>query len=202
MRMTPKAALTAILFSLAALPGAALAAGDAAAGKVKAYTCTGCHGIPGYKNTYPTYNVPKLAGQNAAYIVSALKAYQDGARDHGTMNLHAESLSTQDMEDIGAWFEASAPELVEAKEVKGAGEEKSAPCQACHGKDGKAVDANLYPNLGGQYASYLEHALRGYRDGDRNNALMMPFASNLTDEDIKDLAAWYEAQGGLDTIKP
>ena len=64
------------------------------------------------------------------------------------------------------------------------------------------MDANLYPNLGGQYASYIEHALRGYRDGDRNNALMMPFASGLTDEDIEDLAAWYAAQGGLGTIEP
>jgi cytochrome c553 len=42
----------------------AYAAGDVAAGKIKAYTCTGCHGIPGYNNAYPTYKVPKIGGQN------------------------------------------------------------------------------------------------------------------------------------------
>ncbi len=37
-------------------------AGDPEAGKIGAYTCTGCHGIPGYKNDYPTSHVPKLGG--------------------------------------------------------------------------------------------------------------------------------------------
>ena len=48
------------------------AAGDVAAGKVKAYTCTGCHGIPGYNNVYPTYKVPKIGGQNYEYLTVAL----------------------------------------------------------------------------------------------------------------------------------
>lgn len=99
-----KTLLTALLAGTALISTAAMADGDAVAGKVKAYTCTGCHGIAGYKNTYPTYNVPKLAGQNAAYVEAALKAYQSGARDHSTMNLHAESLSEQDMQDIAAYF--------------------------------------------------------------------------------------------------
>jgi cytochrome c553 len=46
-----------------------LAKGDAQKGKALAYTCTGCHGIPEYKNAYPSYHVPKIAGQNEAYIV-------------------------------------------------------------------------------------------------------------------------------------
>ena len=86
------------------LAGHVMAEGDTAAGKVKAYTCTGCHGIEGYKNTYPTYNVPRLGGQTAAYVESALKAYRAGDREHATMNLHAESLSDQDIADIAAWF--------------------------------------------------------------------------------------------------
>jgi len=40
----------------------AFADGDYQAGKIKAYTCTGCHGIADYKNTYPTYNVPRIGG--------------------------------------------------------------------------------------------------------------------------------------------
>jgi cytochrome c553 len=80
------------------------AAGDTEAGKIKSYTCTGCHGIPGYKNVYPTFHVPKLGGQNEAYIVAALKAYRDGERDHKTMVLQSEALSDEDIADIAAYF--------------------------------------------------------------------------------------------------
>jgi cytochrome c553 len=83
--------------------GPAIAA-DIEAGEVKAYTCTGCHGIPGYNNVYPTYRVPKIGGQNFAYLVSALKAYRDGQRDHSTMQSQASSLSEKDIEDISAYF--------------------------------------------------------------------------------------------------
>jgi cytochrome c553 len=92
-----------VLFqALTPLPG--LAAGDAAAGKTKAYTCTGCHGIPGYNNVYPTYKVPRVGGQNYEYLVSALNAYKSGARVHATMNSQALGLSQTDIEDISAWL--------------------------------------------------------------------------------------------------
>ena len=86
------------------LSAPAFAAGDVEQGKVKAYTCTGCHGIPGYKNVYPTYKVPKIGGQNYEYLVIALKAYRDGLRDHKTMDLQSEALSDEDIEDIAAYF--------------------------------------------------------------------------------------------------
>ena len=82
----------------------AAAAGDAELGREKSYTCTGCHGIPAYNNTYPTYHVPKLGGQNFDYIVSALKAYRAGERPHATMRAQAASLSDQDIEDIASYF--------------------------------------------------------------------------------------------------
>ena len=99
--------------ALLAWPPALFAEGDPEAGRVKAYTCTGCHGIPGYKNTYPTYNVPKLGGQSETYLVAALEAYKSGARQHATMNLHAESLSGQDIRDIAAWLAGQGPGGVE-----------------------------------------------------------------------------------------
>ncbi len=80
------------------------AAGDPEAGRYKAQTCLGCHGVPGYTNVYPTYHVPKLGGQHAEYMVSALKAYRDGQRDHPTMTSQASALSEQDMQDIAAYF--------------------------------------------------------------------------------------------------
>jgi len=78
--------------------------GDSAAGKVKGYTCKGCHGIAGYKNAYPMHKVPKIGGQNSAYLVAALLAYQTGERPHPTMMLQAESLSQADINDIAAWL--------------------------------------------------------------------------------------------------
>ena len=54
--------------------GATFAEGDAAAGRLKAEACLGCHAVTGYYNVYPTYHVPKLGGQSHGYIESALKA--------------------------------------------------------------------------------------------------------------------------------
>ena len=80
------------------------AAGDYQAGKIKAYTCTGCHGIVDYNNIYPTYHVPRIGGQNTEYLVIALHAFKSGERDHKTMNLQAEALSDQDIEDIAVYL--------------------------------------------------------------------------------------------------
>ena len=80
------------------------AAGNIEAGKKRAYTCTGCHGIPGYKNTYPMYSVPRIAGQSETYLVNALNAYKNGERKHPTMAAQAQSYSDQDIADIAAYL--------------------------------------------------------------------------------------------------
>ena len=80
------------------------------------------------------------------------------------------------------------------------GKAKSAACVACHGADGLGTAPN-FPVLAGQHADYLEHALRQYRSGERNNALMAPMAAGLSDDDIADLAAYYAAMRGLTTPK-
>ncbi|MDD3761806.1 MAG: c-type cytochrome [Nevskiales bacterium] len=87
---------------------AAFAQGDAAAGRVKANTCMGCHGIPKYNNAYPTYRVPMLGGQSAGYIEAALKGYRSGERSHPTMAAQASTLSDADIADIAA-FLSTAP---------------------------------------------------------------------------------------------
>lgn len=78
--------------------------GDPEAGRIKSETCIGCHGIENYKNVYPTYRVPKLANQNADYIVIALKAYKSGERSHPTMISQASTMTDQDMADIAAYL--------------------------------------------------------------------------------------------------
>jgi cytochrome c553 len=95
--------LGALLLS-ASLMGASHAAGDPAKGREKSLPCMGCHGIPTYTFVYPSYRVPKLAGQHADYLVAALKAYKSAERQQPTMQAQASSLSEQDMADLAAFF--------------------------------------------------------------------------------------------------
>jgi cytochrome c553 len=74
-----------------------------------------------------------------------------------------------------------------------AGRRKSAPCAACHGPDGNASIPGT-PSLAGQPTFFTHWQLIKYRDGRRKDAQMSPFAQNLTDEDMADLAAYYAAQ--------
>jgi cytochrome c553 len=74
--------------------------------------------------------------------------------------------------------------------------EKVTVCAACHGANGKAT-APIYPNLAGQYANYIEHALKEYRAGKRKYPIMGAQAAGLTDADIEALASYYSAQPSL-----
>ena len=87
-------------------PSAAVpAAGNAEAGKSKLAMCIGCHGIPGYKTAYPVvYHVPKIYGQQQAYIVKALQAYKTGERSHPSMRGIARGLTDADMADLAAYY--------------------------------------------------------------------------------------------------
>jgi len=92
-----------------AIAGSAWAA-DAPVGDIKAAVdkvsmCIGCHGIKGYKASFPqVYHVPMIAGQNAEYIVSALQKYATGDRTFPTMEAIAHTLSPQDMADLAAYY--------------------------------------------------------------------------------------------------
>ena len=96
-----------LALALAAFPAAA--SGNPENGKALFYTCTGCHGIADYKNAYPTYRVPKVGGQNEAYLVAALVAYKKGERKHPTMQAQAESFSDQEIADIAAYLSSIKP---------------------------------------------------------------------------------------------
>lgn len=84
-----------------ALAQAAIAAGDAAAGREKAAVCQQCHGIDG---NGPTPQFPRIGGQHAGYIVQALEDYKTGARREPVMAAFATGLSKQDQEDLAAWY--------------------------------------------------------------------------------------------------
>lgn len=80
------------------------------------------------------------------------------------------------------------------------GRVKSAPCAACHGEDGLGTAPN-FPVIAGQYADYLVHSLKQYRSGERENALMAPWVTELSDQDIADLAAYFSSLPGLQVPK-
>jgi len=74
-----------------------------------------------------------------------------------------------------------------------AGKAKSAACAACHGADGNSTNP-VWPTLAGQHASYLVKQLMDFKQGRRENAVMMGMVAALTDEDMKNLAAYYASQ--------
>lgn len=104
--MTRRACRAACALLVAATCGTSHAAGDPEQGRVQAQACLGCHGVTGYQNAYPRYNVPKLGGQHGDYIVQALQGYRDGTREHPGMAGNAMSLTDEQMANIGAYFES------------------------------------------------------------------------------------------------
>ena len=190
--------LSAVILSAAfLLPAVTQASGDAERGRKLAYTCMGCHGIENHKNAYPNYSVPKLGGQHAAYMIAALAEYESKARWHPTMRGLAATLSDQDKADIAAYFEGPEPVASGATPV-GTMPAAGQACMACHGAEGVGILPE-YPTLAGQHEDYLRQALRDYRSGKRQNAIMNGFAATLTDADIKALAAHFARQPGLYT---
>ncbi len=108
MKSTPQAILLA--FALAA-SGAlaqdkkAAPAPSGAAQPANVAMCIGCHGIPGYKTAFPeVYHVPKIAGQQPAYIEAALKAYRAGQRPHPSMRGIAGNLTDEQITGYAQYY--------------------------------------------------------------------------------------------------
>ena len=97
-----------VLIALASLAQVSVAAdvkGDVNAAKNKVAMCIGCHGISGYKASFPeVYRVPMLGGQSEKYIAAALNAYKKGERKHPSMVGIAAGLSDQDIADVAAYY--------------------------------------------------------------------------------------------------
>jgi cytochrome c553 len=74
-----------------------------------------------------------------------------------------------------------------------AGKAKSAVCASCHGADGNSTNP-IWPSLAGQHASYLYKQLMDFKQGRRANATMAGMVAALSEDDMKDLAAYYESQ--------
>lgn len=191
-------AIFLIAMTLFAQPAAA--AGDVEQGKQIGFTCMGCHGIAGYRNAYPSFRVPRLGGQQGAYIEAALRAYREGTRKHPTMRAHAASLTDQDIENLIAWITASGDARDTVSTQTAAHVAPAATCVACHGADGEGVTPQP-PTLAGQEVDYLEYALNQYKDGSRSGTVMTAFTASLSEADIVLLAKFYGSQDGLKTLQ-
>src|SRR3954470_11722266 len=94
-----------VLAGFAQIAVAADVVGNVQNAKAKVAMCIGCHGIPGYKATFPeVFQVPMIGGQSAKYIESALKAYAKGERKNPSMRGIAGSLSEQNIADLAAYY--------------------------------------------------------------------------------------------------
>ena len=213
MKKISFAMLAAALVAGSMAVGTAAVAQDAKAGEKKVTMCIGCHNIPGYQSSFPEiYKVPKIAGQGAKYIVSALMAYKKGDRKHPTMRAIATSLSDQDMADVAAYYERlekgpAVPAEVAEAPAQVAKLLAQANCASCHGKNFSMPIDPTYPKLAGQYADYLYVALKAYQTEHnpqigRNNAIMMGMARPFTHPEIKALAKYLSTlPGELKTVQ-
>jgi cytochrome c553 len=92
--------------------------------------------------------------------------------------------------DVSAMTELAKAKGGDAK----VGAIKAAACAACHGLDGNATDPTLYPRIAGQSERYISHQLALFKSGERANAIMYPFASTLSAQDMRDIGAYFATQ--------
>jgi cytochrome c553 len=93
-------------FAILAIPLMSIRAADVAGGQAKAKICATCHGKNGI-STAPLF--PNLAGQKSAYLAAQLRMFRSGERKSEQMNVIAQPLSDQDIENLAAYFESLHP---------------------------------------------------------------------------------------------
>lgn len=181
------------------------APGNSEAGKGKTETCVACHGELG-NSVVP--NWPKLAGQHESYLVTQLKAFQqgeNGPRHDASMYAMVAGLSEQDIADISVYYSKQEQSEGHAKEAyvalgerlyRGGNIETGVPsCMACHGPRGMGNAPAKYPRVSGQHAEYTEIQLKAFKAGTRKNdpsGMMQKIASRMSDEEMKAVSSYLE----------
>lgn len=166
---------------------AAPAFGDAAAGEPLTAVCGGCHGSHGVSTDAAT---PNLAGQDARYLVNAIKAYRK-TRRHAGMEAYVGDLSQQDIENIAAFYSIQKSRPAEKGETLV--QDLIEKCDRCHGP-GIENAAVATPRISGQDRDYLIMALRAYRDNRRESSTMHNMSLPYSDSVIESVAAFYASQ--------
>ncbi len=166
--------------------------------------CAVCHGSDGNASVNKTY--PKLAGQNAVYLLKALKDFRPGIK-HGRYNAVMKAmlvpLSEKEMEEIVNYYailpgsiDAAQPDLIPLGQrlYRGGDVTKGIPaCLACHGPAGLGNPFAGFPRLSGQHAAYLVKELKAFRAGKRiddKRQMMSVIAKKMSNADIAAVASY------------
>ncbi|MDI1243836.1 MAG: c-type cytochrome [Rhodoferax sp.] len=174
--------------------------GNVTNGRQKVAQCIGCHGLEGYHASFPeVYRVPKIAGQGAKYIVSALTAYQKGERRHPTMRGVTSNLNAQDIADVAAYYATlgAASAQVDSGAVRANASAmtliEKGGCKSCHGDNLSTPVDPSFPKIAGQYADFLLVALKSYKTEPnavvgRGNPVMGGIAKQFSTKELKVMA--------------
>ena len=158
--------------------------------------CASCHGADGNSGTPAN---PKLSQQHPQYLVKQLQEFKSGKRNNAIMKGFASTLSDDDMKNISYWVASKTAKPGFAKDKSlvvlgeriyrgGIADRQIAACAGCHSPNGAGIPAQ-YPRLSGQHADYSIAQLTAFRDGIRQNGLMMTqVAAKLNDREIKAVA--------------
>lgn len=167
---------------------AAPSIGNPAAGEPLTAVCGGCHGFQGVS---PDAATPSLAGQDARYLVNAIKAYRK-TREHEGMRRFVVHLSDKDIDNIAAFYAVQKSRPADRGQTFV--QELTDKCERCHGA-GVVNPAMVAPKINAQDRDYLIMALRAYRDGKRESTTMhsmmgLPYSDSI----IESFASFYANQ--------
>jgi cytochrome c oxidase subunit II len=176
-------------------------AGDAAAGKPLFAVCAACHGLQAEGN--PALNAPKLSGQGDWYLKRQLKNFKDGARGTHDKDVFGKIMAPMAatlgddaaIDNVVAYIRTlpdnPAPATVHGN-VKN-GQDPYVTCGACHGPDGRGIQATNAPRLKGMSDWYLVTQLKNFKQGirgahpkDMYGKQMAAMAAILSDDQATD----------------
>lgn len=161
--------------------------GNPAAGEPLSAVCGGCHGSHGVSTDTAT---PSLAGQDAAYLVEAIKAYRT-TRTRESMRAYVSGLREQDIQNIAAFYSVQKSKAAEKGQT--IVQDLTEKCERCHGAQAETA-AMVVPKIRGQDKDYLIMALRAYRDDRRESSMMHRMSLPYSDSIIESLSASYASQ--------
>ena len=200
-----RSVLAAAVFAVVGVPAAHALDKAVSPQELKAKTdyCKTCHGLSGqgFRGSFP---MPRLAGQQPEYLQNQLQAFIERRRTNPVMFNVAHVLSPPMLAALAEHFKDLNPKplggapkdlVPEGKKIYQEGVGNVPPCASCHGAEAKGADA--FPRLAGQLNDYVIRKLTNWdkergqnKDKPDNSAIMQPIAHDLSEAQIKAVAAY------------